>query len=140
MNSLSDDDDISLSAALEGFANSLAYLKNLTGTDQETWATLDAEESDVRAAASALTVDAVTATLESAGQSLTDLQASVKQARTAVQKIADAASALQKIAQVIVIAGSLVRIAGSISSGNVAGIVTDIRNLPGQVSGLAAKV
>jgi hypothetical protein len=139
MISPSDDDDLSLSGDLESFADAIAGMKNLPGTDPDTWTALDAAETDVRAEASSLTVDAVTATLASAGQNLADLRASVKQAKAAVQKIADVASALQKVAVVITVVGTLVKVAGSISSGNVAGVIAGIKDLPGQVTSLASK-
>lgn len=129
----SPDDDLTLSQQLETFADTIAAKKNTPGLDDVSWKKLDDFESDLRAQASELTVEAVTESLKDAGSDLTSLQGSIKDAQVVLQKIADAASTLRKIAGIITIAGTVVSVVGAASSGNVNQVIADLKALPAQV-------
>ena len=136
MSTLSADDALSLSYAFENVADTLGTYKKVPGISDAAWDQLDDAEGHIRAQAAILTTWAVGKTIDDATASLAAIQTAVKNANAAVDQIARIAKDVGKAAGVFSIVGTLIALAGSITSGNLPGIASNVVSLGTQAAAL----
>lgn len=117
MEKLTPDDAFELGNQFRDAAMALGNwrIKNRASLSQSQWAELDEREITLLNAASGIYTNAIGLVLAESQTSLTRLQSSVKNAKSAMRRIAIFKQALD-------LASALILFAGAVTSGNVAGI------------------
>lgn len=122
MRTITDDEALRLAYDFEGVADTVGAYKRLAAISDRDWDRLNEAEGHLRDQAAILTTWAVGQTIDDATTDLMQIRTAIKDAREATQKIVAIAADVTKVAGVLASVGSLIGLAGAITSGNVPAI------------------
>lgn len=137
MKIITDDEALKLAYDFEGFADTLGVYKRLPALSDAEWTRLNEAEGHLRDQAAILTTWAVGKTIGDASADLDRIRSAIRDAQSATEHIVKIAARVERVANVLDVVGSLMGLAGAITSGNVPAIANAVEQVSRRTAALA---